>query len=393
MKTCEEYASLISDFLDGELSAEDRAKVAEHLASCPSCQRYFDDLVAMHDAFDQIEEDPVPDGFAEQVMARVRETPRTEEKKIIPFPRWRRWAALAACCAIAALGLWSTQRTAMPQKVSQSALAESAPSMARDTAPEEIITADDAPVSLMMDEDGGVFPRKAPESPPEESSAEAQKQSREVSGSTSGSLPEMEEDVVEAEADTDYSRDGAEMPEPAMAVPAPAAIDQGEPLPGSEVADADVIVGGGNGPLTMEQAKSMALAREGIDAADAVFTKAKLERDDGRQIYDLEFCANDYEYEYEIDANTGEVLSLEISAGTPLGAAGSVISRDRAQEIALAKVPGAAADHIRKLKLDRDDGRQIYEVEILYDGTEYELDIDAVSGAVLKFEAESINKR
>ena len=164
-------------------------------------------------------------------------------------------------------------------------------------------------------------------------------------------------------------------------------------LSGSEVTDADVITGGGNGPLTMEQAKSKALAREGIDAADAVFTKAKLEWDDGRQIYDLEFCANGYEYEYEIEADTGEVLGFEVVSGTPPGAAGSVISRDRAQEIALAKVPGATADHIKKLKLDRDDGRQIYEVEIIYNGMEYELDIDAVSGAVLKFEAESINKR
>ena len=164
-------------------------------------------------------------------------------------------------------------------------------------------------------------------------------------------------------------------------------------LSAGEVTDADVIVGGGNGLLTMEQAKSKALAQEGIDAADAVFTKAKLEWDDGRQIYDLEFCANDYEYEYEIDAKTGEILSFEITSGMPPSAAGSVISRNKAQEIALAKVPGAAADHIKKLKLDWDDGRQVYEVEIIYNGTEYELDIDAVSGAVLKFEAEPVNKR
>ena len=164
-------------------------------------------------------------------------------------------------------------------------------------------------------------------------------------------------------------------------------------LSGSEVTDADMIVGGGNGPLTMEQAKSKILAREGIDAADAIFTKAKLEWDDGRQVYDLEFYANGYEYEYEIDAKTGEVLSFEVVSGTSPSAAGSVLSKDRAQEIALAKVPGATADHIKKLKLDWDDGRQIYEVEIIYSGTEYELDIDAVSGAILKFEAESINKR
>ena len=233
MKTCEEYASLISDFLDGELSAEDRAEVAEHVASCPACQQYFDDLVAMHDAFDQIEEVPVPDGFTERVMARVRETPQTEEKKIIPFPHWRRWAALAACCAIVALGLWSAQRTAMPQKISrQTALAESASSMARDAAIEAMMSADDASVALMMDEDGGVFPKDAPAPLPEETFSEAKKQSREVSGSTSDSLPEVEEDVAEAEADAGDPSDGAGMPEPAMALPAPAAGYQRESLSG-----------------------------------------------------------------------------------------------------------------------------------------------------------------
>ena len=253
MKTCEEYESLISDFLDGELSAEDRARVAEHLASCPACQQYFDDLVAMHDAFDRIEEVPVPDGFTERVMARVRETPQTEEKKIIPFPRWRRWAALAACCAIAALGLWSAQRTALPQKVSrQTALAESASSMARDADLEEIIATDDALVALMMDEDGGVFPEDAPAPLPEETFSEAQKQSREVSGSTSDSLPEAEEDAAEAEADAGGSSGGAGMPEPAMALPAPFARDQGEPLSGIITASGETARTGVENELNLE---------------------------------------------------------------------------------------------------------------------------------------------
>ena len=232
MKTCEEYASLISDFLDGELSAEDRAEVAEHLASCPACQQYFDDLVAMHDAFDQIEEAPVPDGFAEQIMARVRETPQTEEKKVIPFPHWRRWAALAACCAIAALGLWSAQRReAAPQRVSETALAESAPSMARDAAIEAMMSADDASVALMMDEDGAIFPKDVPAVLSEEASSEERKQSRNVSGSAP-EAGEVEEDAAETEADAGDSGDGAGMPEPAMALPAPAAGYQRESLSG-----------------------------------------------------------------------------------------------------------------------------------------------------------------
>ena len=40
--------------------------------------------------------------------------------------------------------------------------------------------------------------------------------------------------------------------------------------------------------------------------------KAKLEKDDGRLVYDIEFYEIDgFEYEYEIDALTGKVLAFE----------------------------------------------------------------------------------
>ena len=125
--SCEKYEPMISAFLDGELSEEERVDVAAHLAACPGCQRYFDDLVAIHDALEQ-EEVPVPEDFAASVMARVRETPQ-EERRVIAFPRWKRWAALAACCALAALGLWTVQ-TGSAKTARQTMAARSAPELA-----------------------------------------------------------------------------------------------------------------------------------------------------------------------------------------------------------------------------------------------------------------------
>lgn len=119
MKPCEEYEVLISAFLDGELDGEDRAELMEHMAACRSCQRYFDDLVAMHDALDQ-EEVPVPEGFAEQVMVRVGETEQETPRRSIHVPRWQQWTALAACCALAVLGLWSF-RSARGDRTAQDA--------------------------------------------------------------------------------------------------------------------------------------------------------------------------------------------------------------------------------------------------------------------------------
>lgn len=169
-------------------------------------------------------------------------------------------------------------------------------------------------------------------------------------------------------------------------------------LSGSLVTDADSFSGGGTDKpagvlLSVEDAKAKALAHAGLTAGQVTFTEQKLDWDDGRQVYDIEFYTGDSrEYDYEIDAVTGEIRSVDYDAESYAPPAGqTVISQDRAREIALAKVPGASAADIRKLKLDRDDGRQVYEVEIIYNHREYELEIDAVTGAVLEFESESVS--
>ena len=39
--------------------------------------------------------------------------------------------------------------------------------------------------------------------------------------------------------------------------------------------------------------------------------KAELDREDGRQQYEVEFKAGGYEYDYEIDALTGVILAWD----------------------------------------------------------------------------------
>ena len=66
--------------------------------------------------------------------------------------------------------------------------------------------------------------------------------------------------------------------------------------------------------ITEDQAKEIALADAGADAASAVFKKSGLEMDDGVQQYEFEFFANDMEYSYDIDVATGNILSREAEA-------------------------------------------------------------------------------
>ncbi|MDE7245506.1 MAG: PepSY domain-containing protein [Oscillospiraceae bacterium] len=169
------------------------------------------------------------------------------------------------------------------------------------------------------------------------------------------------------------------------------------------VTDADSFSGGSvpagsnAGLITAEAAKAAALNHAGLTADQVTFTKEKLEWDDGGQIYDIEFYTSSHrEYEYEIDARTGAVLSFDhdhdhgTGSVTPPAATGT-ITRDKAQEIALAKVAGATAQNVKKIKTDRENGRLIYEVEIIYGGNEYEFEINAADGTVLKMEAESVH--
>ena len=64
-----------------------------------------------------------------------------------------------------------------------------------------------------------------------------------------------------------------------------------------------------------------------------------------------------------------------------------IISVDEVNDIVLKRVPGASADDI-KLEMDHDDGRILYEGELIHDGIEFEFKIDAYSGSVIEWEAE-----
>ncbi|MCC8048408.1 MAG: PepSY domain-containing protein [Oscillospiraceae bacterium] len=145
--------------------------------------------------------------------------------------------------------------------------------------------------------------------------------------------------------------------------------------------------------ITAEEAKAAALAHAGLTADEVTFTKQKLDYEHGHSVYDIEFYTADYaEYDYEIDAATGEVLSFDYDSKshTQSDSASGIITEARAKEIALAQVAGATAADIREFELDRDDGQVQYEGKIIYNGMEYEFEIDAYSGAIRSWDAESI---
>lgn len=66
--------------------------------------------------------------------------------------------------------------------------------------------------------------------------------------------------------------------------------------------------------ITPEEAQSIALEHAGIQAEDATGLHTILQIDDGRQEYEVEFRSGHLEYDYEIDAATGTILSFDTDA-------------------------------------------------------------------------------
>ena len=147
------------------------------------------------------------------------------------------------------------------------------------------------------------------------------------------------------------------------------------------------------GAVDEAKAQEIALAHAGIKAADATITKSKLDYDDGRQVYELEWYANGAKYDYEIAVATGEIVNSGYEAKTVVGTGSSVtVSEADAKKTALSRVSGATEKDIYEWKLDYDDGRPEYEGKIIYGGTEYEFTIDATSGTVTEWDAEVLNR-
>lgn len=70
--SCEDVLGRLSAYIDGELRADDRARVEAHLASCRACDRFGGDLTATLEALrDHLRaRAPVPDAL----LARLRES-------------------------------------------------------------------------------------------------------------------------------------------------------------------------------------------------------------------------------------------------------------------------------------------------------------------------------
>ncbi len=176
--------------------------------------------------------------------------------------------------------------------------------------------------------------------------------------------------------------------------------------------------------ITKAEATTVALRDAGLSEAEASALRTRLEFDDGRFQYEVDFYNNGTEYEYLIQAKNGDIIARDIDGGrnsnndvqdlpqdtgnqfasdenSSMQPQESVenqpdkegdstvqsqeVSPDGAKAAAL-KDAGLSESDItfKKAELDYDHGTQVYDIEFYTSDTEYEYEIDASSGTVLE---------
>lgn len=161
--------------------------------------------------------------------------------------------------------------------------------------------------------------------------------------------------------------EGPAVPESSAAAPSAPAVPEGE--------------------AGLETAKAAALAKAGVAADQASWTKQKLEQDKDRWEYELEFWVGQVEYDYEIDAATGEIFQEKWEDHSLAGSTGDA-GEAAAKAAALAHA-GFSEGQVSALRAEREleHGLVEYEVQFWSGQAEYDYKVSG-DGVIMEFEWE-----
>ena len=168
--------------------------------------------------------------------------------------------------------------------------------------------------------------------------------------------------------------------------------------------------------ITEQEAKTIAFSDAGIAESDVLSLKISKDKENGADIYDIDFTTKDRSYDYDVLRNSGEIInsSYEVlsasntddtqngsgssqSASSNVGSesaggtssqkngetnssagTASTITQDQAKTIALEDA-GVQESDAQFIRVQED-----YEIEFYANGTEYDYEIAKDSGAIVK---------
>ena len=147
-----------------------------------------------------------------------------------------------------------------------------------------------------------------------------------------------------------------------------------------------------------EKAKSVALKHAKTTESKVTRLIVEREYDDGKLEYHVDFRLGNKEYDYEISAETGEILDYDIDVDEDKKVASSSnntstepadIGKEKAKSVALSHA-GLKESQVTRLKVERDvdDGRIEYSVEFMASNKEYDYEINGENGEILDYDIE-----
>ena len=167
-------------------------------------------------------------------------------------------------------------------------------------------------------------------------------------------------------------------------------------------------------PIGMDAARTAAEEYAGTTAVDSVTAEVDSELDEFPAHYEVELHTAWGEFEYLVDAYTGKVISGQKDLPSTVSARNDTVKPSQpvsppaqssqpaqpsgtAQDIGYAKAKSIALNHAgvseneaydMDIELDDEDGILVYEVEFKSGNMEYDYEINAATGAILKHESE-----
>lgn len=209
---CARYEELCSAAIDHALTEQEQKELDAHLAECPACRAYLEELRVMRDMWKELET-PMPAALHEKIMGEIE---AEVQKTIIQTPQKQRrrppvftmLAAAAACVMLAATGsltgLFGHVGTTSIQAATADASTQTDPGIA---------TAEAAPRGTESESNEPVIPslelQPADEAQAAEPSADEQQSTEAASGSaaprTADSAPKSSDQTTAADSESDQS--------------------------------------------------------------------------------------------------------------------------------------------------------------------------------------------
>ncbi|MDO5089611.1 MAG: PepSY domain-containing protein [Leptotrichiaceae bacterium] len=167
-----------------------------------------------------------------------------------------------------------------------------------------------------------------------------------------------------------------------------------------------------NVKISIEEAKVIVFRHSKISHEKAKITKIKIDKENRKRIYKIEFFSGDKKYIYSVDADTGKILSYSQKNREIAGKktetenieiipvkeseekdrknenALKYIGENKVREIIAERITGAKKSDIVKLHLARKNEKTVYIGKMEYENTEYEFIVDAFTGEILSWKVD-----